>query len=217
MPAHANAFDEIQAVCREFRRRLKNGETPRIEDYLQRVESSSEEMLFQNLLHLELQFRGRNGQLPSSDEYVARFPRLARVVRQAFFESTYLSQAEFETPVDPQSLGFGGADDDRTVLVEPPAARKLGDYELLRQIGRGGFGAVYRARHLHRGDIVALKLLPIQGDGRVQPAGDADRLHRFRREFRSLADIRTSLVCRLWSATARSGSSQWTWSRERTS
>ena len=60
-----------------------------------------------------------------------------------------------------------------------PASR-LGDYRLIRELGRGGMGVVFEAVHLVRGDRVALKLLPDV---------DGARLYRFKREFRSAADI----------------------------
>ena len=162
-------FDDIQLLCRDFRQELKAGDVPRIEDYLQRVDESAQENLFQNLLHLEIQFSAKEGHELSSDGYHERFPRLGRVIRQAFFESTRMSQLDQETPGE------------QTLLFDAPAARKLGEYELLRQIGKGGFGAVYRARHLQRGETVALKLLPI--------GSDANRLHLFRNEYKKMADI----------------------------
>ncbi|WP_166831168.1 serine/threonine-protein kinase [Thalassoroseus pseudoceratinae] len=173
------SFEQIQTICRDFRRKLKSGLPKRIEDYLDRVYEPSREMLFQNLLHVEIEFRRRQGEQPESNEYAARFPDLTRLVRQAFFESTMMSMSpEVETPAD-----------EATILYGMPAARKLGDYELLRELGRGGFGVVYEARHLQRGEIVAIKTLPIQSDGQTQSLDDAERLHRFRREFRSLSEI----------------------------
>jgi serine/threonine protein kinase len=172
-------FEQIQSLCRDFRRQLKGGARRRIEDYLDRVYESSREMLFQNLLHVEIEYRRRQGESPSSDEFAARFPEFSRQVRQAFFESTLMSMhADVETPAD-----------EDTVLLGMPAARKLGDYELLRELGRGGFGVVYEARHLRRNDLVALKTLPAHFDGQLHPLVDAERLHRFRREFRSLSEV----------------------------
>ena len=55
---------------------------------------------------------------------------------------------------------------------------QLGDYRLVRQLGRGGMGVVYQAVHLKQSNLVALKLLP-------RLTGST--LHRFKREFRAVA------------------------------
>jgi WD40 repeat protein/serine/threonine protein kinase/tetratricopeptide (TPR) repeat protein len=62
-----------------------------------------------------------------------------------------------------------------------PEARRLGDYEVLSELGRGGMGVVYLARQLSLGRLVALKMLP--GD----LSGDESALARFRREVEVLA------------------------------
>jgi hypothetical protein len=68
-------------------------------------------------------------------------------------------------------------------LLGPPptAARVLGDYAVLAEIGRGGMGVVYLARQLSLGRLVALKMLP------ADLAGDEVALARFRREMRLMA------------------------------
>ncbi|QDU39574.1 Serine/threonine-protein kinase PrkC [Maioricimonas rarisocia] len=178
-PADVNDFDAIKSLCRDFRHRVKAGDAPHIEEYLPRVGEAARPNLFQNLLNLEVQFRNRQGETPSSNEYRQRFPQYAREIRQAFFESTLMSMdARVETPADVQTIQFG-----------MPATRTLGEYELLRELGRGGFGVVYEARHRHRHDRVALKTLPVGLDGAAPAENHAERLHRFRREFRSLSDI----------------------------
>ena len=57
---------------------------------------------------------------------------------------------------------------------------KLGDYELGSEIGRGGMGRVFRARHVPTGAERALKLLE---------GGDAESVRRFRREAEALARV----------------------------
>jgi eukaryotic-like serine/threonine-protein kinase len=54
-------------------------------------------------------------------------------------------------------------------------------FQLLGQIGAGGFGEVFRARDKERGQLVALKVL-----SRLEPAS----LYRFKQEFRLFADLR---------------------------
>lgn len=60
---------------------------------------------------------------------------------------------------------------------------KLGDFELLGELGRGGMGVVYRARHLDLGRMVALKVL-----GQGLPLGDGARA-RFTTEMAASARL----------------------------
>jgi serine/threonine protein kinase len=60
---------------------------------------------------------------------------------------------------------------------------RLGGYEILRLIGRGGMGEVYRARDTKLGRDVALKILP------ETDANDSDLVRRFRREAQILASL----------------------------
>lgn len=174
-----NVFDDIQSLCKGYRRCLKRGDERRIEDHLERVGESSREMLFQNLLHIDMEFRRRRNEEPTSDDYLQRFPQFGRLIRQAFFESTMMSvDSEVDTPAV-----------DETIVLGLPAARRLGEYELLRELGRGGFGVVYAAKHLQRGEAVALKTLPTGLGPTSHASDDAERLHKFRQEFRQLSEV----------------------------
>ena len=132
------------------------------------------------MLAMELEYRIRIGDKPLPGEYINRFPEFARIVRQTFFQSTMMS-------MDVLNRSPGDVAQSRAPL-HAPAANQLGDYQLLEELGRGGFGVVYKARHFQRGNLVALKTLPV-GGAVAHPLNDAERLHKFRREFRSLADI----------------------------
>ncbi|WP_419581387.1 protein kinase domain-containing protein [Stieleria magnilauensis] len=61
--------------------------------------------------------------------------------------------------------------------------KRIGPYELLRPIGRGGMGTVYLARHRDLGKQVAIKVLP------AAPTGNDQRLERFLREIRAAGSL----------------------------
>ena len=71
------------------------------------------------------------------------------------------------------------------------AGSKLGSYEILAPIGAGGMGEVYRARDTKLGRDVAIKVLP------EEFARDRQRLDRFEREARLLAQLNHSNVATL--------------------
>src|SRR5262249_22030384 len=60
---------------------------------------------------------------------------------------------------------------------------RIGNYQILEEIGRGGMGVIYRARQRHSRRIVALKrILPYHADSR-------ETLARFRREAETAASL----------------------------
>src|SRR5262249_2904365 len=62
--------------------------------------------------------------------------------------------------------------------------RRVGNYELGKQIGSGGMGVVYRARQIGLNRTVALKML------RAGSGAEAADLDRFRREAEALAELK---------------------------
>lgn len=183
-----NVFEQIDTICAEFRKQYRAGKRPDISAFLPKVNEQAQSVLFRNLISTEIRLRRQNGDTPKSSDYLKRFPQFANIIRQEFDEST-MGSMDFN--VDPENGSTGTAsqfvsDGTQTRTFEEPAASRLGDYELIRELGRGGFGVVYEARHIKQKNKVALKTLPTGSDGQEI---NADRLHKFRREFRTLSEI----------------------------
>ena len=66
--------------------------------------------------------------------------------------------------------------------------RRLGDFEIIREIDRGGMGIVYEARQLSLDRHVALKVLP------AEMTADPLSLQRFEREAKALAALNQSTL-----------------------
>ena len=71
------------------------------------------------------------------------------------------------------------------------AGTRLAHYEILEPIGKGGMGEVYRARDTKLGRDVAIKVLP------EEFARDKERLERFEREARLLAQLNHANIATL--------------------
>ncbi len=66
-----------------------------------------------------------------------------------------------------------------------------GRYEVLRELGRGGMGVVYKARDRETGEVVAVKVL------RAELANDPAWMERFKEELRLARRITHKNVCRV--------------------
>jgi len=68
--------------------------------------------------------------------------------------------------------------------------KQLGSHEILCQVGEGGMGTVYKARHVKLGSFAAVKVLP------ARLAQDANFVQRFEREARLAAKLSSPYTVR---------------------
>ena len=136
--------------------------------------SSSAERNPVDRLAEEFAERFRRGERPSLTEYVERYPELADAIRELF---PALVMMERLKPAADATGAEGAAASDGTPL------QVLGDYRIVREVGRGGMGVVYEAEQVSLGRHVALKVLP------AQALANATYLERFRREAKAAARL----------------------------
>ena len=125
--------------------------------------------------------RYRGGEEPEISEYTEKYPELAAEIRDLF---PALLMVERLGARDHAASSPKTADEQLTSGAQKrqPLSR-LGEFVILREIGRGGMGVVYEAEQESLGRRVALKVLPFH---RLM---DERRLARFQREARAAARL----------------------------
>ena len=126
------------------------------------------------VLELVEEFLGRyrRGQRPSVKEFIDRHPDLAGPIRELLPAMAILENVALADESSSGDHGRGPASD------RQPAPEQLGDFRILREVGRGGMGVVYEAEQVSLGRQVALKVLP------ERTLRDPSHRRRFEREAR---------------------------------
>lgn len=127
--------------------------------------------------------RYRLGERPDPADYARRYPHYAGQIDELLSAALLMEQLkeddEEPSPAEHSSSRSQGDEHRESGL----SLAIIGDYQLMREIGRGGMGIVYEARQTSLGRRVALKVFPAQW------LADAQHVQRFQRESQAAARL----------------------------
>jgi serine/threonine protein kinase/WD40 repeat protein len=180
--ADLSSTELVDLIARDLERHWQRGERVLVETYLAALPAPADADVRMDLIYSEILVREAAGDPPKPAEYVFRFPDLAeRIQTQFLLHRTLLDQPADDEP-------------EPVAAPQPPArtfAHAVPGYEILDELGSGGMGVVYRARHFELGRTVALKVL--RADRLDREAG-----LRLRREAEALAKVQHPHIVQIY-------------------
>ncbi len=151
------------------------------------IPSYSTDSLRQGLLEEVLEEYMRRldrGEVVDRDQFLAQHPELAEELRSYFAGTDEVERLQRRPERETSALSpTGDLPQTCASLLGGVEARRIGEYELLEQIGYGGMGIIYKARQIRLQRFVAVKM--IRPD-RLASAGD---VLRFRSEAETVASL----------------------------
>jgi hypothetical protein len=176
----------IDLVCERFNATWTDKREAHIEDFLNGWTGPARTALLRKLIRIDVAHRCDKPETCRPADYKARFPEVSLSWLAAVVEGPTGDQPTQEAA----TLAPDWNAEPATIAPGEPAAgvgsgrpRRIGNYELLEELARGGMGVVYRARHAALQRTVAVKMI-LAG----QFAGPPD-IERFRREAEAAASL----------------------------
>ncbi len=207
---------EIDRIANEFEVAWQQGLSPKVADFVEQIDPAEADKLIEVLIPLDLTYCGDRNDAKTLEQY-AELGEAALLIARREIElapqsktlNTIIDSSD-QSQIETSRIGFGieetievpakvvaGRFD--SVSAKPKAGEKLDRFEILRELGHGGMGAVYLAHDPKLDRKVAIKIPFLSSNNAEQI------LSRFQREARAVAALNHPNICPVHEITDSNG------------
>ncbi len=191
----------VKSATDAFRISWQSHQRPDIEAYLAILPESLKLAALAELMTLDIAFRRAEGKFCSPTDYTTKFPGYIETVSKLF---DHLQASDTQPTAESTAIEARSVNDEHDPLKKASESRKsksdgsdelknvpeqFGRYRIVRELGRGGMGAVYLAVDGQLGRNVALKIPFFREDD------EQEAVERFYREARAMAIVQHANLC----------------------
>lgn len=164
---------QIDNLCDRFEEERRRNDSVRIEDFLDEIDEMNRDRLLQELIEIEIELVAQETSEKENDFLEPPIFKLQQSLLHRFPEQEELIDA---------------------IVRRLAKLRQIGDYEIIKELGHGGMGIVYKARQKLLNQIVAIKVLS------QTLLGDPQAVGRFRREMQLIGRLNHPNIVRALNA-----------------
>jgi serine/threonine protein kinase/tetratricopeptide (TPR) repeat protein len=195
-----NTSTHLLHLCLDQQKCWQRGERVVVEDYLDReptLANNPEAAL--DLIYNEILLREKHGEPPHLEEYLSRFPKFSRQLKLQFDVHRALDEQRFTQLTEKGQSGARVAAATSTSIGQMLRSQSGNSYAILGELGRGGMGVVYHARHVELKRDVALKMV-LAGIH-----ADENEIERFRIEAEAIARLQHPNIVQVYEIGSHDG------------